>query len=63
MSELTYSFYVSRLLVLTPSKRLTAKAALNHPWMTPDAETIDYKFHTDQYKLCAALYIKGQLNF
>eukprot|EP00092_Neocalanus_flemingeri_P069246 GFUD01084800.1.p1 GENE.GFUD01084800.1~~GFUD01084800.1.p1 ORF type:complete len:215 (+),score=41.52 GFUD01084800.1:90-647(+) len=33
--------FISRLLVLTPSKRLTAKAAQNHAWMTPDAETIE----------------------
>ena len=27
--------------MLPPNKRLTAKAAQNHPWMTPDAETIE----------------------
>ena len=29
------------MLVLTPTRRLTAKAALNDPWMTPDTETIE----------------------
>ena len=38
--------HVSRLLVLTPCKRLTAKAALNHPWMNPDAETIELSKQT-----------------
>ena len=40
------SLYVCRLLVLSPSKRLTAKAALNHTWMTPDAETIELSKQT-----------------
>ena len=30
----------SRLLVLSPAKRLTAREALTHPWLSPDEKTV-----------------------
>ena len=35
-----YSVY-SRLIVLSPSKRLSARQTLSHPWLSPDEKTIE----------------------
>lgn len=41
---------IRNLLKLDPSRRLTAKSVLEHPWMTADLETMDISPALDQLK-------------